>query len=86
MPVIDEKKKAPEDSIYMERCFVIDAAIVRIMKAKKVLPHKQLLTKCTGQLKFKVDYKEIKRRIEDLIGREYLERDSEQIDMLRYIP
>jgi len=86
MPPIDEKKKAPKESIYIERCFVIDAAIVRIMKAKKVLPHKQLLIECTGQLKFKVDYEEIKRRIEDLIGKEYLERDSPQIDMLRYIP
>ena len=73
MPVIDEKKKAQKESIYIERCFVIDAAIVHIMKSKKVLPDKQLLTECTEQLKFKVDYKQIKRQIEYLIGKEYLE-------------
>ncbi|GJZ80517.1 cullin-1-like protein [Tanacetum coccineum] len=83
---VDERKKVVED-VNKDRCFAIDASLVRIMKSRKVLNHQQLVSECTEQLSrlFKPDFKVIKKRIEDLITREYLERDEENPNQFRYL-
>ncbi|KAF0918054.1 hypothetical protein E2562_021744 [Oryza meyeriana var. granulata] len=86
VPPIDEKKKVVED-VNKDRSFAIDASLVRIMKSRKVMGHQHLVAECVEQLSrmFKPDIKVIKRRIEDLISREYLERDSENANTYRYL-
>ncbi|KAM7278577.1 hypothetical protein ACFE04_005711 [Oxalis oulophora] len=78
LPPVDEKKKVIED-VDKDRRYAIDASIVRIMKSRKVLGHQQLVMECVEQLgrMFKPDFKAIKKRIEDLITRDYLERDKD---------
>ncbi|KAK8547867.1 hypothetical protein V6N13_116092 [Hibiscus sabdariffa] len=73
LPPVDEKKKVIED-VDKDRRYAIDASIVRIMKSRKVLGHQQLVMECDEQLgrMFKPDFKAIKKRIEDLITRDYL--------------
>ncbi|KAL0866685.1 hypothetical protein Bca101_045803 [Brassica carinata] len=70
-----------------DRRYAIDASIVRIMKGKKVLGHEQLVSECVKQLSgmFKPDVKAIKNRIEELIERDYLERDKMNFNMFRYL-
>lgn len=53
----------------------IDAAIVRVMKTRKSLSHKLLVSELLTQLKFPMKQSDLKKRIESLIDREYLERD-----------
>ncbi|KAB2605183.1 cullin-1-like [Pyrus ussuriensis x Pyrus communis] len=86
LPPVDERKKVIED-VDKDRRYAIDAAIVRIMKSRKVLGHQQLVLECVEQLgkMFKPDIKAIKKRIEDLITRDYLERDKENPNMFRYL-
>eukprot|EP00253_Pinus_taeda_P000544 PITA_00544 len=86
LPPVDEKKKVIED-VDKDRRYAIDASIVRIMKSRKVLSHQQLVMECVEQLgrMFKPDFKAIKKRIEDLITREYLERDKDNPNMFRYL-
>jgi cullin 1 len=86
MPPVDEKKKVLED-VDKDRRYAIDAAIVRTMKSRKVLPHQQLVLEVVTQLTkmFKPDFKIIKKRIEDLISREYLERDKDNPQVFKYI-
>ncbi|CAA7048116.1 unnamed protein product [Microthlaspi erraticum] len=86
LPRVDERKKVVED-VEKDRRYAIDAAIVRIMKGSKVLGHQQLVSECVEQLSrmFKPDIKAIKKRIEDLINRDYLERDKEHPNMFRYL-
>ncbi|KAI3679607.1 hypothetical protein L2E82_51147 [Cichorium intybus] len=73
----DEKKKVIED-VDQDRQYTIEASIVRIMKYIKVHGYQQLVLECVEQMKriFKPDQEAIKKRIEDLITREFLERDN----------
>jgi len=73
LPPMDEKKKVAED-VDKDRKFAVDAAIVRVMKSRRVMAHNALVTDVTQQLStmFRADLKLIKKRIEDLISREYL--------------
>lgn len=86
LPPVDERKKIVED-VDKDRRYAIDAALVRIMKSRKVLGHQQLVSECVEQLSrmFKPDIKAIKKRMEDLITRDYLERDKENPNMFRYL-
>jgi cullin 1 len=75
------KSKVEED-----RSFSIEAAIVRVMKTRKVLTHQQLIAEVVSQLTiFKPTPKSIKQRIENLIEREFLERDPENINLYKYL-
>jgi cullin 1 len=86
LPPVDERKKVIED-VDKDRRYAIDAALVRIMKSRKTLGHPQLVMECVEQLgrMFKPDIKAIKKRMEDLITRDYLERDKENPNVFRYL-
>ncbi|KAG4928582.1 hypothetical protein JHK85_055068 [Glycine max] len=86
LPPADERKKVIED-VDKDRRYAIDAAIVRIMKSRKILGHQQLVLECVEQLgrMFKPDIKAIKKRIEDLITRDYLERDKDNPNTFREV-
>ncbi|XP_052205424.1 cullin-1-like isoform X2 [Diospyros lotus] len=86
LPPLDERKRVVED-VDKDRRYAIDASIVRIMKSRKVLGHQQLVMECVEQLSrmFKPDFKAIKKRVEDLITRDYLERDKENPNLFRYL-
>ncbi len=65
----------------------IDAAIVRVMKTRKSLSHKLLVSELLTQLKFPMKQSDLKKRIESLIDREYLERDraNPAVSALRFL-
>jgi cullin-4 len=64
------------EAVARDRKYQIDAAIVRIMKTRRTLPHSQLLAEIYTLLKFPVKPSDIKKQIESLIDREYLVRDD----------
>ncbi|EMD41477.1 hypothetical protein CERSUDRAFT_110046 [Gelatoporia subvermispora B] len=84
-------KETPEESrrtqtlIEGDRKHALDAAIVRIMKARKELSYQQLTSATVEAVKnhFKPDVGSIKQRIQSLVEQEYLRRDEE--DMNKYI-
>lgn len=66
-----------DSEVQKERGMIIDAVIVRTMKARKVETHNELVTTVISQIHlFKAQPMLIKKRIESLIEREYLERDK----------
>ncbi|GLJ06188.1 hypothetical protein SUGI_0033040 [Cryptomeria japonica] len=87
-PPTDNVKENVGKSVFQDSHHMIDASIVRIMKSRETLAHKELVMQCTEQVKdmFKPDMKQIKKRIENLIDREYLERDKENPGMYNYLP
>ena len=84
MAVLDSStstKKVEED-----RTIAIEAAIVRIMKARKTLQHQQLLSEVLAQLSFfSPNPRSVKKRIEALIDREYLERSTDNPGVYNYL-
>jgi len=81
---IEENQKTNQ-AIMQDRQYQIDAAIVRIMKTRKSLLHQQLVSELFKQLTFPVKPIDLKKRIESLIDREYLERDAENSQLFRYL-
>lgn len=78
----DTRAKVEED-----RKPQIEAAIVRIMKARRVLDHHSVITEVTRQLsaRFNPNPVVIKKRIESLIEREFIERDQGDRKIYRYV-
>ena len=65
----------------------IEAAIVRIMKARRVLDHNSVVAEVSRQLssRFVPNPTVIKKRIESLIEREFLERDGTDRKLYKYL-
>merc|ERR1719499_45377 len=90
VPVFKLQKKAQEPKVPQEiaqqRRHQMDAAIVRIMKARRTFTVMELQGEVIQQLqaRFKPDPKQIKKRIEVLISQDYLERDEDDRNLLIY--
>lgn len=69
----------PIEQVDEDRKPQIDAAIVRVMKSRKEMDHNVLIAEVTSQLtsRFLPSPNVIKKRIESLIEREFLERDKD---------
>lgn len=82
----EENKKILED-VSRSRQYETEAAIVRIMKARKTMEHANLIAEVTRQLssRFKPDPAMIKPRIDALLEREYIERDAESRNVYNYL-
>ncbi|CAM9668719.1 unnamed protein product [Phaeothamnion confervicola] len=69
-----------------DRSIAIEAAIVRILKARKTIGHQNLVAEVLSQLSFfKPQPKVIKKKIETLIEREYIMRDPEIPNTYKYL-
>lgn len=76
-----------DQEVQKERAMIIDAVTVRIMKSRRVETHVELMNAIMRQITmFNAQPQMIKKRIESLIEREYLERDKEQRSKYIYKP
>lgn len=82
-----EQKSETMSKINEDRKWQIDAILVRIMKARKTEEHRNLVMEATKQLqaRFMPSPELIKKRIESLIEREYLERSPESRSRYNYL-
>jgi cullin 3 len=90
--VVAQRESEPENietrqRVEEDRKPQIEAAIVRVMKSRKILEHNNIIAEVTKQLqaRFLPNPVVIKKRIESLIEREFLERDKVDRKMYRYL-
>jgi cullin 4 len=80
-----EENIGTTEKVFQERSHQIDASLVRIMKTRKSLEHNALINEMYTQLRFRCNTADIKRRIESLIEREYIERDADNPQVYLYV-
>lgn len=80
-----EENAATTEKVFQERNYQIDAALVRILKTRRTLHHTALISEVYNQLRFPHKPADIKKRIESLIDREYIERDENNSQTYHYL-
>lgn len=83
----EPEKQETRHKVEEDRKPQIEAAIVRIMKSRRILDHNNIVTEVTRQLapRFLPNPTVIKKRIESLLEREFLERDATDRKLYRYL-
>lgn len=86
VPMASLEEANYQRAVAEDRVFAVEAAVVRVMKARRQLRHAELVNEVVHQLRnFQPNSRSIKQRIEALIEREYLERSEEDAQIYRYL-
>jgi len=88
LPRVTQKEtRSTQLSISADRVYILDACVVRIMKTRKTLNFHTLISEVVNQVSnaFSPDVKQIKKRIESLISRDYLARDATNNSIINYV-
>ena len=64
------------DAVRKDRAYAVDAAVVRVMKARRTLPQKRLVADVLRALVHPASDGDVMARVESLVEREYLESSS----------
>ncbi|VDB85115.1 unnamed protein product [Peniophora sp. CBMAI 1063] len=82
-----EESRKTQDAIEGDRKHLLDAAIVRIMKANQKLMYEEIKTQTITAVSkhFFPDVASIKQRVDSLVESEYMRRDEEDRNLFYYI-
>jgi cullin 4 len=80
-----EERDKTVEGVSRDRLYLIDAVLVRILKARKTILHQALIPQVLEQVKVPALAADVKKRIESLIEREYMERDGKDRNRYNYL-
>lgn len=80
-----EEREKTVEGVSRDRLYLIDAVLVRILKARKTILHQTLIPQVLEQVKVPAQPADVKKRIESLIEREYMERDAKDRNRYNYL-
>lgn len=81
----EQEEEATEERVFANRVAYVDCCIVRIMKTRKTIDHNSLLSEVYSHLQFTLKASDVKKRIENLIERDYMKRDSNNAAIYHYV-
>jgi len=83
----EQERRDTDEKTERYRGATIEAALVRIMKQRKLISHAELVNEVLTQMgsRFNPDLAMVKKRIESLMEREYMERAEGERQVYRYI-
>jgi hypothetical protein len=83
MPILEASVK--REKVTQDRSHAVDAALVRVMKARKKMNYNDLRLEIVTLMRtFKPDDALIKKRVSSLIERDYLETDKDDENLIIY--
>ncbi|KAG2378508.1 hypothetical protein C9374_008147 [Naegleria lovaniensis] len=88
LPRVTQKDiQSTQSSVSTDRTYILDACVVRVMKTRKSMNIQSLFNEVVTQLIpiFTPDVKQIKKRIESLIERDFLKRDEVNNTIIHYV-
>lgn len=86
IPPPSQEETHKQERVEEDRSIAVEAAIVRILKARRTMTHQVLVSEVLSQLSFfQPNPKLIKQRIEALIEREYIARDANHASTYNYV-
>lgn len=82
-----EEHRAAEQRVFIDRDLVLQAAAMRVLKARKTIRHTELATEVVAQTRnrFSVDSAELKKAFERLIEKDLMERVEGERGVYRYV-
>eukprot|EP01027_Heterolobosea_sp_BB2_P017552 GEZU01024849.1.p1 GENE.GEZU01024849.1~~GEZU01024849.1.p1 ORF type:complete len:563 (+),score=189.58 GEZU01024849.1:85-1773(+) len=85
--VTEEENEKTQAAVAGDRVCVLDAAIVRVMKTRKTMRIQDLIQETISQVaeRFQPDPKVIKKRMESLMERDYLQRQADNPSVVEYL-
>lgn len=91
LPVADSITIAQNKPVRIEDSgHALEAAIMRLMKHNKRFEHAELITEAqrvmSSSYSINIDTKTVKKHIESLIDRSYMERDTDNPKLYAYVP
>eukprot|EP00471_Norrisiella_sphaerica_P013808 CAMPEP_0184494236 /NCGR_PEP_ID=MMETSP0113_2-20130426/28223_1 /TAXON_ID=91329 /ORGANISM="Norrisiella sphaerica, Strain BC52" /LENGTH=778 /DNA_ID=CAMNT_0026879915 /DNA_START=69 /DNA_END=2408 /DNA_ORIENTATION=- len=78
------ERREVQEQVIADRGVVIDATIVRLMKTRKTVAHKELMSEVVKKVRFACTAGDILKRIEVLLKREYMGRDENNPEIYNY--
>ena len=85
MKETEKETEETNERVFQDRQYQIDACLVRIMKTRRATTHASLVAETFAQISFPAKPADVKKRIESLIEREYLERDRNDPQTYNYL-
>ena len=85
MKETEKETDETNERVFQDRQYQIDACLVRIMKTRRTTTHASLVAETFAQISFPAKPADVKKRIESLIEREYLERDRNDPQTYNYL-
>lgn len=82
---VSQERSQTMEGIHRDRLYLLDAVLVRILKARKTMLHSDLIPLVLEHAKVPATHTDVKHRIESLIEREYLERDKDDRNRYNYL-
>ncbi|KAI9150965.1 hypothetical protein H9P43_009580 [Blastocladiella emersonii ATCC 22665] len=83
--VEDADTAKTHEQVKQDRSMAIEAAIVRVLKTRKRLPHAMLFKEVCDQCKFPIESPDFKKCVEGLLQREFIERDAADKNVYNYV-